>query len=96
MISHGSFNSEIPPSQLYKHGSFWYDIFRRPSILSISANACLECLRDIGLKHDALKVAHPVAKYSTYHRICKTITGEEFSRAYIFDNDIKRHVRSQP
>ena len=61
----------------------------------ISANAHIECLRDIGLEYDARKVAHPIAEYSTYHRICKTMAGEEFSRAYTFGNDPKRHVRNQ-
>ncbi|KAL8951977.1 MAG: hypothetical protein Q9222_002069 [Ikaeria aurantiellina] len=53
--------------------------------------AAFECLRDIGLEDDARKVAHPIAEYSTYHRICKTMAGEEYSRAYTFGNDPKRH-----
>ncbi|KAL8714647.1 MAG: hypothetical protein Q9220_001596 [cf. Caloplaca sp. 1 TL-2023] len=53
--------------------------------------AAFECLRDIGLEDDARKVAHPIAEYSIYHRICKTMAGEEYSRAYTFGNDPKRH-----
>ena len=51
-----------------------------------------ECLRDIGLEDEARKLAYPIAEYSTYHRICQTMAGEEISRAYAFGNDPKRHV----
>lgn len=51
-----------------------------------------ECLHDIGLEYDARKVAHSIAEYSTYQRICKTMAGEELSRAYTFGNDPKRRA----
>lgn len=58
----------------------------------VLTNTYAECLRDIGLEWDARKVAHSISEYSTYQRICKTMAGEEISRAYTFGNDPKRHV----
>lgn len=53
--------------------------------------AAFECLRDISLEDEARRVAHPVSKFSTYHRICKSLAGEEIFRAYTFGNDPHRH-----
>ncbi len=69
------------------------DTYPSQFIILNLTNTYVECLRDIGLEDDARKVAHPIAEYSTYQRICKTMAGEEFSRAYTFGNDPKRHVR---
>ena len=51
-----------------------------------------ECLHDIGLEYDARKVGRSISEYLTYQRICKTMAGEELSRAYTFDNDPKSRV----
>ncbi|KAF2158987.1 hypothetical protein M409DRAFT_30522 [Zasmidium cellare ATCC 36951] len=53
--------------------------------------AAFECLRAIGLEEDAKKVAYPISQFSTYHRICKSLAGEEIYRAYAFGNDPHRH-----
>ncbi|PVH69792.1 hypothetical protein DL98DRAFT_661490 [Cadophora sp. DSE1049] len=51
--------------------------------------AALECLRDIGLEEECLKVAVP--GHSMQHtRWCRSMAGEEFARIYSWGNDLHR------
>lgn len=55
----------------------------------ITNMAALECLRDIGLEEDCMKLA--VGNESMLHtRWCKTLAGEEYARIYSWGNDPKR------
>lgn len=58
----------------------------------ITNMAALECLRDIGLEEECLKVA--VKGDSMLHtRWCNSLAGEEYARIYSWGNDPKRVVR---
>lgn len=55
----------------------------------ITNMAALECLRDIGLEEECIKVA--VKGDSMQHtRWCRSLTGEEFARIYSWGNDPAR------
>lgn len=57
----------------------------------ITNMAALECLRDIGLEGEILKIA--VTRSSMQHtRWCRSMAGEEFARIYSFGNDPARAV----
>lgn len=55
----------------------------------ITNMAALECLRDIGLEEECIKVA--VKGDSMQHtRWCRSMAGEEFARIYSWGNDPAR------
>ena len=56
----------------------------------ITNMAALECLRDIGLEEECLKVATP-HEYLEHTRWCHSMTGEEWARIHSWGHDPERH-----
>jgi hypothetical protein len=53
--------------------------------------AALECLRDVGLEEECMKVAVK-GDCMQHTRWCRSMAGEEFARIYSWGNDPKRAV----
>ena len=68
MISHESSTSEIPRANYTEMAAFGMMPSGGLQLFQYQPTLFLECVRDIGLEYDCLKIAHPVAEYSTYHR----------------------------
>jgi hypothetical protein len=52
----------------------------------------LECLRDIGLDREMLKVACDGEQHMVHTRWCHSMAGEEYARIYSWGNDPRRKV----
>jgi 2-polyprenyl-6-methoxyphenol hydroxylase-like FAD-dependent oxidoreductase len=55
----------------------------------ITNTAALECLRDIGLEDDCLKLGNRDT-VTTHYRWCESMAGEEYARIYAWGNDPAR------
>ncbi|KAL4748419.1 hypothetical protein BDW72DRAFT_195796 [Aspergillus terricola var. indicus] len=56
----------------------------------ITNMAALECLRDIGLDREMLKVACDGEQHMVHTRWCHSMAGEEYARIYSWGNDPRR------
>lgn len=52
----------------------------------ITNTAALECLRDIGLEEDCLKLGNRDI-ITTHYRWCESMAGKEYARIYAWGND---------